>query len=196
MPKDIANGCRASGKVTGHYVENGVWRPATTKQSNLVMYDWAVAVSKLLSGSPDGKNYKIGGMYLEFANNGGSTETPPSFTRAGGVDYYNGLGLSATRDYLRVPVTALTGSNSDDEVYSGNNVVTVYAQTAGAAGVHGKTFSEVNDSRIFGCALVAYPVFADATQDLVLARYYFPTDEQLDKLASQEIGITWALTHE
>lgn len=195
MGKEIVRDA-VKGYVQGFYVENDIWKPATSQRRNLIMYDWATVVSKLLQGAPDGKTYKIGGMYLEFANNGGLDEDVPDYDREDGISYYDGLGLSATRDYLRVPVTAMTGSSSDNDLYPGGNTTSIYVQTSSGTGVHGKTFSDAQNSRVFGCALVSYPVFADATQDLVIARFYFPVDEQIDKLANQEIGVAWQLVLE
>jgi len=72
------------------------------------------------------------------------------------------------------------------------NLLTFFAQTA-APSVHGKTFSSVVNSKIFGAALVAAPVAADRTQDIVFSRGYFDIAQQTLKEASSQVGVTWEL---
>lgn len=158
---------------------------------NMLLNDSACIFAKLLSGQLDGKQYKIGGMYMTYENNGGAAVSVPTVARADGIDYYNSLSGHATRDYLRVPLIAAVTSNSDSDTYSTDNTVTYYAQSTGTTGVHGKPFNDTVDSRIFEVALVAFPVFADATQDLVLARLTFPSAEQIVKILNSQISCAW-----
>ena len=162
---------------------------------NDTLYGWATVVGQLLTGAPDGKPYKIGAMYFEFENNGGAAVTAPSFTRSDGLSYYSGLSVHATRDYLRVPLIAATLASSDESLFPGGNVTTYYAQTAGTVGVHGKAFNSGVQSRVFGAALVSTPEFSDASQDIVYSRLYFPTAEQLIKLAGSQLSISWERTY-
>ena len=186
-----------SGKVQASYVnKDGLWLPQTEWQDNLVLYEWGNIVGNLIAGQPDGKPYAIGGMYIEYeSNNSGSAINPtPSFDRTGGVQtapsYWENLGTN--RDYLRVKLDSA-------KVTTGTNSVTVTftAQSAGTAGEKDTspvTFSDAVNSRVYGCALVAYPDFSDKSQDLVLSRFYFDSSSQIDKAAGSNIGISWPIT--
>ena len=113
------------------------------------------------------------------------------------MEYYDGLQYSGARDFLRVPLlqTPLLGVELgyDDyfEVGVSGNKLTFFAQTQGNQGVHGKTFSNGANSKVFGAALVATPAFADRTQDVVFARAYYDSGEQAVKEASSQLGIGW-----
>lgn len=184
-----------SGRVRGHLVANGVWTPQGSFEHNMLMFDWATIVAELLRGAPDGKPYKIGGAYLEYDNNGGAPVSPPTFDRSGGIDYYLSLASSATRDYLRVPLTAADFESTDATVFPGGNKLTFFARTDGVVGVHGKPFSNAVSSRVIGAALVTYPDFGDATQDLVFSRFYWSdTSNQIVKATGSQIGIEWPIT--
>jgi len=192
--------CKISGQVRGHLVSAGQsykqWRPLSVDYtSNTYMQEGATALAKLLQGSLDGKSYKIGGMYIEFENNGGAAVTPPTFDRAGGTSYYAALVSNANRDYLRVPLTATELSSSDIAIYPGGNVLTCFARTAGTTGVHGKPFSSAQQSRVYGGALVITPQFNDSSQDLVLARFYWASaTNQVIKGTGSQIGLEWPFT--
>jgi len=169
------------------------WRPEY--EHNSVMYDWATIVAENLRNSPDGKNYAISGMYLEFENNGGAAVTPPSFDRSGGKSYYDGLLTDPNRDYLRVGMAGITLESTDLSLFPSGNKLNFIAQSTGVVGVHGKTFSDTVSSRVYGGALVATPVQADDTQDLVFSRFYFSNSaNQLIKQAGSQITLTWPLT--
>ena len=72
------------------------------------------------------------------------------------------------------------------------NLLTFLAQSSGSTGVNGTTFSAAQNSKVSGAALVAAPVFADSTQDIVFSRTYFdPTSNQVLKQASSQIGLSW-----
>jgi len=158
---------------------------------NAVLYDWSAIVSQLLTtGNP---RYRISGMYLEFQNveNPGDTVTPPSLDRTRTIAYYNELNSSADRDYLRVPLTAYTLASSEGRT---NDLLKFFAASAGSTGVHGKTFSHVNNSVVYGASLVAIPEPGDRTQDLLFSSMYLPTEAQQAKLATSQIGLCWDLT--
>jgi hypothetical protein len=72
-------------------------------------------------------------------------------------------------------------------------MLTFFALSSGATGVHGKTFSSGANSKICGFALVAMPVFADATLDVIAARTYLAEENQQVKDASAQAGVTWEL---
>jgi len=171
------------------------WRPVTPYRPNKVMYEWGAVVGRLLTqGSLE---YKIGGMYIEYENvtDPDDVVSAPSFGRdsGDGVEYYNALSGSTNRDYLRVPLIAATMGTSDSAKFPKGNVPTFFAQTSGVSGVHGRPFSDVNNSKVFGGALVATIDEDDHTQDLVLSRFYLPTGEQQVKLATSQIGLEWEL---
>lgn len=197
---------RVRGQVRGYQIPDGLpgnipvlervklWDPCTPYVHNDLMYDWAVIVQRLLRGSPDGKAYSIGGMYLEF-NNGGTVDPVPSITRDGWATYYNNLNSSeATRDYLRVPLIATSEENTDDSLFSYPNKATFIAQTVGVGpeGIHGLTFSDANSSYVYGGALVAF-VDDDPDNDIVFNRFYFAEANQLEKLAGRQLGISWPI---
>lgn len=171
----------------------GQWRSHSDWQQNLTLYDWATINGQLLRGSLDGKSYHIGGIYVEFENNGGAPVTAPTFDRSGSKAYYDALAVDANRDYLRIALTASTLTSSDTDLFPSGNIATFFVQTTGVVGVHGKTFSDAVSSRIFGAALVAFPDSSDASQDIVHSRFYFDTDKQLVKQSNSQVSVTWPL---
>lgn len=160
-------------------------------QDNLVLYSWATIAANLLALG--NAAYKIAAMYIEF-DNSGAPVAAPVYDRTGGISYYQGLSTSAVRDYLRVPIIAATVTSDNPTLYPGGNLMTFFAQTAGTAGVQGKTFSDVANSRVIGAALVATPNFADATQDQVYSRIYFSTSNQQAKLPTSQVGVDWPIS--
>lgn len=172
----------------------GRWCDPTPWQDNLMPKSYAKAICELLRRAPDGKQYGIGAMYLEFENNGGAAVSPPSLDRDTGGDlaYFDALGDSPTRDFLRVPLSGVTLSSTDPDQFPHGNKLTYFAQTSGIAGVHGKAFSAAQQSRVYGGCLVATPEADDRTQDIIVHRFYF-TDaaKQLIKLDNQQIGLEW-----
>lgn len=168
------------------------WKPVTGFQHNLILYEWATIVAKLLTSGDS--RYRISGMYLEFENtdNPGDPVSPPVFDRTRSVDYYNSLSLSSNRDYLRVPVIA-TELNSVGENLT-NNSMSYFARSSGSVGVHGKPFSAAANSVVFGGSLVAIVDNADATQDLLYSSWYYDPADQQQKLPSSQIGIEWETT--
>lgn len=171
------------------------WYPAGGWDPNLVVYEWGAIVGKLLTVGE--LKYRIGGMYLEFEDVAapGNPVSAPVFDRTRDIEYYNNLG-SGGRDYLRVALTAATFGSSNAARYPKGNQPVFFARSQGVQGVHGTPFGYANNSVIFGAALVAFAHETDATQDLILSAYYFPTDEQQPKLATSQVGIEWELTLE
>ncbi len=205
---------RCRGKVRGFKVDDRqspvmfpgnriVWTekmvPVTDWVPNTVLYDWASIVSRLLAtGDPA---YKIATMYMEFTNviTPGDTISPtPTVTRGPneGLAYYASLISSPDRDYLRVPVISALVDSTDDVNFPQGNRTTFFAQSQGVTGVFGKSFSDLANSLVYGGALVASPGGLDASQDIVLARFYYPTMQQIPKLSSGQVGLTWTWTGE
>ncbi len=166
---------------------------------NQIQYDWGFVAAKTI-GQGDRK-FKLAAMYIEFENVASPSNpvTAPAFGRDAGTEYYDDLQSSGTKDFLRVPFVSMPviGIESGFEPFftpdETGNKLTFYAQTQGVTGVHGKTFSDSVNSKVYGAALVATPDFADRTQDVVFARAYYPTISQTVKEASAQIGVTWEI---
>lgn len=185
---------KLQGRVRAHRVENELWTPTTELKKNLVLYQWAEIVSKLLTLGDT--RYRIGGMYLEFQNvaSPGDPVSPPTFNRTRTVQYYDDLAGNSNTDYLRVPLIGSqvlsTGSGLT------NNDIVFFARSSGVTGVHGKPFSYAANSVIYGASLVAFVDATDATQDLLFSSFYFDVSDQQQKLATSQVGIEWDLTLE
>lgn len=174
----------------------GKWEPLTDWQHNDVLYDWAAIGARLLTQGLSG--YRIGGLYLEYKNVASPSDTvaPPAFDRSGGIGYYNALASSPNIDYLRVPLVAASFDSSDAIKFPNGNRCSFFAMSQGTVGVHGKAFSDVNNSKVYGGALVAIPSLADATQDIVFSRFYLSSGEQQVKLPTSQLGLSWQLVLE
>lgn len=170
----------------------GIWTPFCAVRPNLVMFDQAVVAANLFTGRPE---FKVSVMYFEFKNVADPEDevAVPTYDRSGGATYYAGLDDVEDVDYLRVAVIASTVTSSGED-YPLGNVATYYGQTSGVTGVHGTTFSDTVNSKVYGAALVATPNFADTSQDLIVSRFYWPTDQQQIKLPSSQVGVSWPLT--
>lgn len=178
------------GQVRAVEVTNGICRPVTQFKKNTIVYSWSQILSQLLAnGNP---KYRISGMYLEFANvaNPGDIASVPSYDRTRDIDYYTSLGDSADLDYLRVPLTAVTIADKDELT---SNLLTFFAMSSGVVGIHGKPFSAVDNSVVYGGALVAMTEAGDASQDIIFSTMYLPTDEQQAKDTNKQIGLEWQL---
>lgn len=182
---------RKTGRIIRRHVS-----PITFTE-NQIQYSWGyIAAQTIGSGK---LSYKIAGLYIEYENvaSPGDSVTVPSFGRDEGLEYYDDLQSSGSRDYLRVPLlqNPLVGIATGYEDYFtpgvDGNKITIFAQTQGIEGVHGKTFSDSVNSKVFGAAAVATPVFADPTQDVIFARSYYPVSEQTLKEPSSQLGISW-----
>lgn len=162
---------------------------------NQFLRSWGAIVGRLLSRQ--GTQYGISRMYLEFENTAspGDEVEAPGFDRnpASGRPYYDGLADSSNRDYLRVPIIASSLTSSDEELFPDGDLLTLFAQTTGLVGVHGKPFAEGSNSVVFGGALVAAPVDGDATQDLILSRFYPEVSGQIAKTANGQVGVEWEI---
>lgn len=166
--------------------------------TQLVLYDAAAAIGQLLRGAPDGRDYRISTMYVEFENGtSGAIATPTLADRAAGLAYYTALAGETDRDYLRVPVIRTSFESSDEELYPLGNIATFAAHASAGVGVNGKTFDVSAGSRIYGCALVASPNPDVLSDDIVVARiYYDSAGDQLALPASTGISVEgrWQLT--
>jgi hypothetical protein len=195
-----------TGTITLWHIDEvtGLMTP-TLRKTNQIQVWWGHIAARQFGfrRQPDRDDYFISGMYFEYENQTDPTATitTPNFDRTLGVNYYESLASSGTRDFLRVPmrlepaISVTPGSVGADVLTTANlgNQLTFFAQTAGTQGVHGKTFSHITNSKIFSAALVAMPRFSDRTHDLVFARFNLDPAEQKSKEASSQIGLSWDL---
>lgn len=173
-------------------------------QHNQIQYSWGYVAAKQIGyrRQADRLDYSLSALYIEYENQPGSPEDPVSeateFSRDLGISYYNGL--SGSRDYLRVQISlepALSvspGYEANLPISQQGNQLTFFAQTSGTVGVHGTPFNST--SKVFAAALVAAPVWADHTRDVVFARTVFAENNQVTKEPSSQIGITWDIAFE
>lgn len=177
----------------------GLWLPLAARRPNQIQYDWArIALQCIGLGK---REYRISAVYVEFENvaSPGDPATVPAYGRDEGTEYYTSL--SGVRDYLRLPLLAqpqLAVADGFEDAFTGEgddfNSMTFFAQTSGSVGVNGLPFSEGSNSVAVGIALVAAPVWADRTRDVVFGRAYFAVDEQVPKVASHQVGVSWSQT--
>ena len=166
---------------------------------NQIQYGWGAAAAKLLATG--NAAYKISTMYVEFENvaDGEDVVTPPTYTRSEGREYYENLAMLPDRDFLRVPLllpAAVTVEAGYEDYMPDNegNLLTFYTQSQGIAGYHGREFNHNVNSKIFGAALVVTPDAEDPTADIIVARTYLNTDNQVLKVAASQVGLTWQLS--
>lgn len=168
--------------------------------NNATMYGWGFAAAQALGFGKT--NYRINGMYLEFENVG-DPEDPvaaPTFTQDEGLEYYQGLVSSGDRDYIRVPLVSSPvlsiHPGYEDGYVSGvtGNKLTIFAQSTGSSGVHGKSFSNGSNSKLFGAALIVAPDWGDPTQDIICNRAYVEEGEQIVKPSSFQLSASWELS--
>lgn len=188
----------------GHFVthlvnKNGVWLPPRHSWTpNTWVYEWGeIATQCIVNGDV---NYAIAGMYIEYENVADPADpvTIEDIDRAEGVDYYNALASSGTRDYLRVALSPFQELSVipgyEDFLGTGrHNRAAIGAQTSGDVGVHGKAFTTAANSKVCGIAVVATPDPDDPTKDVVFARAYHAVDDQTVKPASSQIAVTYRL---
>lgn len=177
------------GEVSTYSVlESGEWKLLSTCD-NQIQWSWGEIACHLFGdGNPA---YKISAMYIEYENTAG-TPSVPSYARSEGLEYYNSLSTSLVKDFLRVPMLSAPAKGIAPGYSNINfNQLTFVAQSSGTTGVHGKGFSELVASKIYGVALVAAPVWSDRTQDVVFARKYYTSGNVVAKQASSQIGVSW-----
>lgn len=170
------------------------------QQPNQIQYDWGFVVAQLMGFAKS--EYQPSTIFLEFENlgNPATTVTPPSYDRDEGVGYYDDLSLSSTKDYLRVPLqsTPSLGVASGYDSYfteaGTGNKLTFMGITTGSVGVHGRAFANANNSKVYGAALVATPDENDHSKDLIIARTYYSSGNQVVKDAVRQFVPTWELS--
>lgn len=188
------------GRLKIGYIDelSGCWTPCG-ETHNDPMYSWGMIAAQCIGLKNPA--FGINAMYLEFANVGAPSDTvaPPTVTRDIGLGYYNGLAFTSDRDFLRVPLTNPPGLDIQPgyEPYFtpgiSGNLLHFFAMSNGSRGVLGKTFASGVNSLIYGAALVATPVYADRSQDVILDIGYFDPADQIIKTPSAQIGVAWDL---
>lgn len=166
---------------------------------NSRLYSWGWAASRLFQGDA---SFKIATLYVEFKNvaSPGDAITNPTFQRQDGLDYYEDLASSPNTDYLRLrvgmpTVDVVPGYESYFRPGEGNMLIYT-ASTGGAVGVHGKPFSAEANSKVYGAALAASPFINDRTQDVLIARGYYPQGQHLVKQPTGQLEITYQFPFE
>lgn len=178
--------------------KTGKWSEPLFVKENLILLSWGFMACRCL-GVADA-DYAVKAAYIEFANVGSPSDPVaiPSYERSDGLDYFNAL--PPDRDFLRV---TLAGTPSidiapgyEENFISGvnGNRVQFPFQTTGSTGILGRTFSESVNSKVFGITLVATPVPADRTMDVILSRGYFNENDQQLKQVGVQIGIRWRIS--
>ena len=179
-----------------HRLPSGVLVPLFTKH-NTQMITSGHAIARTL-GMGD-ISYKINRMYVEFENvaTPATAVSVPSFSAAEDRGYY--AALAAPKDYLRVPLLGaptlgiLSGYEAFFTDGVDGNMLTFLSQTEGSIGMHGVTFSNVLNSKVYGLAMVAAPSASDETQDVIVTRDYYDVADQQIKPASGQLTISWEL---
>jgi hypothetical protein len=202
MQECLPQGFTAIGQIAGRLQfghvdeETGLWTPYGSNHND-PQYSWGMIAAQCIGLKNPA--YAVNAMYLEYANvaSPSSTVAPPTVTRATGLSYYNGLAYTPDRDFLRVPLTNPPGLDIQPgyEPYFtagiSGNLLHFFAMSNGSLGVLGKTFSSGVNSLVYGAALVATPVYADRSQDVILAIGYLPISQQTIKPPSSQAGVQW-----
>lgn len=176
-------------------------------QHNQIQHTWGYLAARALGlrNTGDTPSHHISAVYFEYENVL-TAETAvvesQSFSKTLNIDYYNTLGTSPNRDYLRVPIivapqfSTATGYASLLPTNQQTNQITFFAQTTGTSGMTGRAFgANVGGriSKIYAAALVAAPDIADPTKDVIFSRTVFSADNQVIKDVSAQVGITWSI---
>ncbi len=174
-----------------HRLPNGELVQHVTKD-NTLMVSYGQAACQLFGWG--NRNYRISAIYLEYENTV-SAVTPPSYAATDSILYY--ANLAPPKDYLRVPITGspVVGIASGYEAYFtpgvSGNMLSIGADSVGSTGVNGLAFSNAENSRVYGVALVATPVGGDPSQDILITRGYFDAADQMVKPPTGQVHAGW-----
>ena len=156
------------------------------------------ATAKQMRGD---NTHPINCIYIEFMNvaSPGDTVAVPAATEEEGLEYYNNL--AADRDFIRAPIVGPSQISiaSGYTPYFGpgeGNTLESRADTAATAGELGRPFSSVNNSKVYGLALVSVPDWTDRTKDIVIQRAYYSSgaDQMLKPAGSSSFQVKYPLT--
>lgn len=161
---------------------------------NQLQFSFAEVLCRVL-GQRD-TAYLLNAAYIEFANVAAPEDAVavPSYTGNDGLDYYLGLSSSPDRDYLRVSLdqpAALALAPGYEDRGAVYNRMTFDFRTSGSIGVHGKTFSDLVNSKVYGIAMASAPVWGDKTQDVLFSRLYYDASQQALKAAGKQLALRY-----
>jgi hypothetical protein len=130
--------------------------------------------------------YFLTHAYFEFENvedpdDEVTTPTISSSLYSSCLPYYLGLSESLSRDYVREPITTLpliSSTYGELPAEIGNKFEYLIQCPVGQTGVNGKPFSNADNSKLVGLALVSAVNPSDPTKDVVWGRMYLDTNEQ------------------
>jgi len=175
------------GYTTLFSIGSGKVRQVTFKK-NQIMDGITTCSARLFGGAP---NFKAGAMYFEYQNLASEIDdpTPPAFSKDEGVEYYSGLQYSPNVDFIRVPILVAPAVSEREA----GTLLTLYAVTpASDYGFWGKPFDALNNSAVYGGAVVATPDVASPSADVVIARNY-PTAAKVLKAPGEQICMVWSI---
>lgn len=186
---------RFRGLVTlGHYDAQGRRiGEVTALKPNLVTIGGCEILARVLAGDP---TYKINGVYFEFENTAGSPAAV-SYTRTTTAAAMRGGAASATKGIIRSALAAQgtleTGDSSASGMPYSNNRATFFAlATTAVDSIDGSpAFSAGANSKIVSVGLIAMPVAADFTKDVLFAR--FTPAAPFAVQAGRYPGVTWTV---
>lgn len=178
---------RIKGRLSAHYVVDGVWGEAVSITNNMVLYSGADLLARALSGD---KNAFLTTMYMEYTNEATPTADEPVRERTS--VYYEAL--SDPKGYCRVPLTAAPGFRTSSSEYEGN-ILILKAQTEGTTENGPGLVDGV--SNVVAAALAAAPSVSDKTLDRLFSSAVLKNGSSqlapLPKIANAQIGIRWEL---
>lgn len=166
-----------------------------TKPNQLQLSWGGIATQTIGLGN---SQYRVRGMYLEYENTSDPIDVP-SYDRDEGIEYYQDLAFSGTRDFLRIPLLfspAVSIEPGYEHLYEegiNGNRLTFFSQSQGNRGFHNKAFSYTAQSTLFGVALVATPDFSDPAKDIIFSRTYFEQADHAAKSNTGQFGVTWEI---
>ena len=182
------------GLVTlGHYDRRGrIVGAPTVLKPNLVTLGGCEVLARALTGDVA---YKINGVYFEFENTAG-TPAAVSYTRSTTAADMRGLAGSLTKGVVRSFLASggiiETGDSSASGLPYANNRATFFALATAANDLAGNTvFGSAVNSKIVSIGLLALPVAADATKDVLFARFTPATPFAVQ--AGRSPGVTWTV---
>jgi hypothetical protein len=127
---------------------------------------------------------KLDVAYLEYVN--GPSVSPPEIVATDSLDYYRRLDVTPDRDYLRCFILSHAIKES-----GGKTLLSLMIASDGDVGVHGKPFSAIAGSKVYGLAIAASQT--NRRDDILFGRHYFIPEEQIEKPDNSGIMLTFDL---
>lgn len=134
-----------------------------------------LALAKQMRGD---NTYRINCVYIEYQNLAapGDTAVLPASSSFDGLEYFNNL--AADYDFIRAPILgepALRIASGYTPYYGEGegNTLDFIAASAEILGELGRPFTNADNSKVYGLALVAAPDWTDRSRDIIIQRAYF-----------------------